>query len=50
VLESFDDEGKPILRPATAHVTLRNLLNHTSGYVFFICSPFHKTHPCDLIG
>jgi len=34
VLESFDEEGKPILRPATALVTLRNLLNHTSGYVF----------------
>jgi len=34
VLESFDEQGKPILRPVTALVTLRNLLDHTNGYGF----------------
>jgi methyl acetate hydrolase len=32
VLESFGEQGKPILRPVTALVTLRNLLDHTNGY------------------
>ena len=34
VLEGFDDQGKPILRPARGVITLRNLLTHTSGYVY----------------
>ena len=34
VLEGFDDQGKPILRPAKGVITLRNLLTHTSGYVY----------------
>ncbi len=32
VLHGFDAAGEPILRPATAPVTLRRLLSHSSGY------------------
>lgn len=32
VLEGFDAEGGPILRPARGAVTLRHLLTHTAGY------------------
>jgi CubicO group peptidase (beta-lactamase class C family) len=34
VLEGFDAEGEPVLRPARGTVTLRNLLTHTSGFVY----------------
>jgi methyl acetate hydrolase len=34
VLEGFDAAGKPMLRPAKRPVTLRNLLTHTSGFVY----------------
>lgn len=34
VLEGFDKQGQPILRPANGVITLRNLLTHTSGYVY----------------
>ncbi len=34
VLEGFDSTGKPILRPATKPVTLRNLMTHTSGFAY----------------
>lgn len=34
VLEGFDDEGAPKLRPANKPLTLRNLLTHTSGYCY----------------
>lgn len=34
VLEGFDGDGAPVLRPARASVTLRNLLTHTSGFVY----------------
>lgn len=34
VLEGFDADNKPILRPAKAPVTVRQLLTHTSGYVY----------------
>ncbi len=34
VLEGFDAAGKPILRPATRPVTLRNLMTHTSGFAY----------------
>jgi CubicO group peptidase (beta-lactamase class C family) len=34
VLEGFDDQGAPILRPARRAVTLRNLLTHTSGFCY----------------
>ncbi len=36
VLEGFDSDGQPITRPATRQVTLRDLLTHTSGYVYDI--------------
>jgi len=36
VLDGFDSEGQPITRPAKGDVTLRNLLTHTSGYVYDI--------------
>lgn len=32
VLEGFDAESQPILRPARGAVTLRHLLTHTAGY------------------
>ena len=34
VLEGFDAAGKPLLRPAREKITLRNLLTHTSGFVY----------------
>jgi CubicO group peptidase (beta-lactamase class C family) len=34
VLEGFNDAGKPSLRPARETITLRNLLTHTSGFVY----------------
>ncbi len=34
VLTGFDGDGKPELRPAKTTVTLRNLLTHTSGFVY----------------
>jgi len=49
VLENFDEEGKPILRPATVLVTLRNLLNHTSGYGFAFVRVLINSPVC-LIG
>lgn len=36
VLEGFDTDDKPILRPAASPVTVRQLLTHTSGYVYEI--------------
>jgi len=36
VLEGFDADDKPILRPAKTAVTIRQLLTHTSGYVYDI--------------
>lgn len=34
LLEGFDAQGAPILRPARKPVTLRNLLSHTSGFAY----------------
>jgi len=34
VLEGFDAEGKPKLRPARGRITLRRLLTHTAGFVY----------------
>jgi methyl acetate hydrolase len=34
VLESFDAQGKPVLRPAKTPVTLKHLLTHTSGFCY----------------
>ena len=36
VLEGFDADGNPKLRPARRDITLRHLLTHTSGYVYDI--------------
>ena len=35
VLEGFDENGKPVLRPATKDITLRHLLTHTAGLGYF---------------
>ena len=34
VLDGFDADGRPRLRPATRPITLRNLLTHTSGFCY----------------
>ena len=34
VLEGFDADGKPRLRPARRKITLRMLLTHTAGFVY----------------
>ena len=34
VMEGFDSEDQPILRPPESDVTIRQLLTHTSGYVY----------------
>lgn len=34
VLEGFDGDGQPILRPRRGDITLRRLLTHTSGFVY----------------
>jgi len=39
VLEGFDEDGNPILREPETAITLRNLLTHTSGYVYEIFNP-----------
>ncbi len=36
VLEGFDEGGQPTLRPPESEVTVRQLLTHTSGYVYEI--------------
>lgn len=36
VLDGFDPDGRPVTRAPTAPVTLRNLLAHTSGFVYDI--------------
>src|SRR3954471_23268773 len=36
VLAAFDSFGKPVLRPCTTPVTLRQLLTHTSGFAYDI--------------
>ncbi len=38
VLEGFDVDGKPRLRPARRAITVRHLLTHTSGYTYSIWS------------
>jgi methyl acetate hydrolase len=34
MLDGFDADGKPILRPARRQITLRMLLTHTAGFVY----------------
>jgi methyl acetate hydrolase len=38
VLQGFDAQGQPILRPASRAITVRHLLTHTSGYTYGIWS------------
>jgi methyl acetate hydrolase len=38
VLEGFDSNGQPKLRPAKAPITLRHLLTHTAGFTYSIWS------------
>ena len=38
VLEGFDENGKPKLRPAKRAITLQHLLTHTAGFVYSIWS------------
>lgn len=46
VLDGFDGDGQPVTRPPTAAITLRNLLTHTSGFVYDIwnadCTRWHE--------
>ena len=39
VLEGFDPDGKPKLRPATRPVTARQILTHTAGFGYEIWNP-----------
>jgi CubicO group peptidase (beta-lactamase class C family) len=39
VLEGFDEQNKPRLRPAKGQITLRHLLTHTAGFVYHIWNP-----------
>ncbi|HQT38809.1 MAG TPA: serine hydrolase domain-containing protein, partial [Acidocella sp.] len=39
VLEGFDAEGKPRLRPANGPITLRQLLSHTAGFSYEFSNP-----------
>src|SRR5215210_7379701 len=34
VLEGFDAQGEPKLRPATKPITLRHLMTHTAGFAY----------------
>jgi methyl acetate hydrolase len=49
VLEGFDDEGKPVTRPAAGPITLRQLLTHTSGFGYEFLSAeltqYRVNHP-----
>jgi CubicO group peptidase (beta-lactamase class C family) len=39
VLEGFDDDGNPKLRPAKRPITLRHLLTHTAGFAYEAWDP-----------
>ena len=46
VLDGFDDGGQPVTRPPASPITLRQLLTHTSGFVYDIwnadCAKWHE--------
>ena len=44
VLEGFNAEGEPMRRPPKSPVTIRQLLTHTSGYVYEIWNPNAATN------
>ena len=44
VLDGFDADGKPLLRPARRKVTLRNLLTHTAGFVYDVWNANQKRY------
>jgi methyl acetate hydrolase len=48
ILDGFDADGSPRLRPATRPVTLRQLLTHTAGHVYDIWNAdmlrYHEMH------
>ena len=60
VLEGFDAEGKPKLRPPKRPITLRHLLTHTAGFSYDLVEqghralhegrqlPWHRQHPGSL--
>jgi CubicO group peptidase (beta-lactamase class C family) len=39
VLDGFDADGQPRLRPARGTITLRNLLTHTAGFAYDMWNP-----------
>jgi methyl acetate hydrolase len=44
VLEGFDADGKPILRPARRKITLRSLLTHTAGFAYEVWNANQKRY------
>ncbi|MEK9722478.1 MAG: serine hydrolase domain-containing protein [Rhodospirillaceae bacterium] len=42
VLEGFDADGQPIMRPAWGAITLRRLLTHTAGFVYDNWNPMQR--------
>jgi CubicO group peptidase (beta-lactamase class C family) len=44
VLEGFDANGRPLLRPARRQITLRMLLTHTTGFVYHIWNAPHARY------
>ena len=50
VLEGFDADGKPILRPARRKITLRMLLTHTAGFVYHGVERATSTATCETTG
>jgi len=39
VLDGFDTDGAPLLRPARTAITLKHLLTHTAGYCYNTWNP-----------